>query len=234
MPHFSPSIPKREGLFMLPYSVLLFDLDGTLTDSAPGITNAVAYALEHFHIPVPPQAELFRFVGPPLMDSFRTFYGMGEAQAQEATDTFRQYYNRQGVLENRPYPGVAEFLADLRAGGYTLAVATSKPQHLADEVLGRYGLDGYFSAICGASLDESRNQKYQVIEDALARCGVSDPATVLMIGDRRHDVEGAQRNGIDAMGILYGYGSREELEAAGATYVCADFAEMRRVLLPKE
>lgn len=213
------------------YSVILFDLDGTLTDSAPGITNAVAYALEQFHIPVPPRTELFKFVGPPLTVSFREFYGMSEEEALEATATFRVYYNTKGVLENSPYPGVHAFLSALKVAGKTLAVATSKPQHLADEVLHRYDLAQYFTAICGGSLDESHNAKALIVADALKACGVTDRRCALMVGDRRHDIEGAKQNGLDSMGILYGYGSREELSKAGADYICAGFAEMQEIIL---
>lgn len=213
------------------YSVILFDLDGTLTDSAPGITNAAAYALERLSIPVPPRPELLQFVGPPLTDSFRALYGMDEGETQEAIAAFRAYYNARGVLENSPYPGVHAFLASLKAAGKTLAVATSKPQHLADEVLERYELAQYFTAICGGSLDERRNVKALIVADALSACGATDKRRALMVGDRRHDIEGAKANGLAAMGVLYGYGSRAELERAGADYICAGFGEMGRVIL---
>lgn len=213
------------------YSVILFDLDGTLTDSAPGILNAVTYALKELGCPVPPRQELYRFVGPPLTESFRRFCGMDQREAEEATRVFRVYYHRTGVYENAPYPGVEDFLQALRDRGKTLAVATSKPQHLAELVLSHFGLAGYFTAICGASLDESHNRKPQVVADALAACKVTDKSSALLVGDRLHDVEGAALNGIDSLGVLHGYGSREELAGAGATYVCEGFADARRLLL---
>lgn len=213
------------------YSVILFDLDGTLTDSGPGILNAVTYALAGMGYPVPPREALRCFIGPPLTASFRDFCGMGQAEAEEATRLFRVYYNKQGVYENAPYPGAADFLRALRDAGKTLAVATSKPQPLADLVLNHFGLAGYFHAICGASLDESHNRKPEVVADALRACGVTDRSTAILVGDRFHDVEGAAVNGIPSMGLLHGYGSREELRAAGATYICDSFADAGRVLL---
>lgn len=215
------------------YTTILFDLDGTLTDSEPGILNAVTYALTELHYPVPPRSELRCFIGPPLTASFRDFCGMDQAEAEEATRVFRVYYNRQGVYENAPYPGAAEFLQALRDGGRTLAVATSKPQPLADLVLDHFGLAGYFTAICGASLDESHNRKPEIVADALRACGVTEETkrSAILVGDRFHDVDGAQRNGIASMGLLHGYGTREELTAAGATYVCDRFADALPILL---
>ncbi|MCD8367986.1 MAG: HAD hydrolase-like protein [Clostridiales bacterium] len=217
----------------MPYSVLLFDLDGTLTDPGLGITNAVMHALTELHIPVPPREELYQFIGPPLHTSFQTCYGLSREETDRAITSFRAYYNPIGVYENTPYPGVEEFLADLKGAGYILALATSKPQHLADQVLKMFRLTKYFTAVCGGSLDERHCAKPLIVADALAACGVTDRASALMIGDRKHDIEGAKANGIAAMGVLYGYGSREEFLQAGADYICGDFEEMRRILLPK-
>ncbi|MCD7856529.1 MAG: HAD hydrolase-like protein [Clostridiales bacterium] len=215
------------------YSVLLFDLDGTLTDPGLGITNAVMHALTELHIPVPPREELYRFIGPPLHTSFQTWYGLSREETDRAITSFRAYYNPIGVYENAPYPGVAEFLADLKAAGYTLALASSKPQHLVEQVLEMFHLTEYFTAICGGSLDERHCVKSLIVADALAACGVTDPSSALMIGDRKHDIEGARANGIAAMGVLYGYGNREEFLQAGADYICGDFEEMRSILLLK-
>jgi phosphoglycolate phosphatase len=194
------------------YKYVLFDLDGTLTESAPGITNAAAYALKAFGIEAEP-SELEFFVGPPLGGSFMRC-GLSEAQAREAISVYREYYVAKGMFENLPYGGIEDALRRLKEAGAELIVATSKPEPFAIKILERFGLAGYFSVIAGSTLDETRTHKPEVIEYALASAGVTDRSAAIMVGDRSYDVDGAKATGLAAMGVLYGYGSAEEFEAA--------------------
>ena len=200
------------------FDTILFDLDGTLTDSGLGITKAVQYALGQMGYEVPPRESLFTFIGPPLHKSFQRRYGMDEATAVEAVRQFRVYYNQMGgILENEVYDGVRELLHDLKQAGKRLMIATSKPQAAAELVMHHFGLDGYVPEIIGGT-DDTRNTKGKVIAYALREFGV-DPETAVMVGDREHDIQGAAENGIPAIGITWGYGDRAELEGAGAKAV---------------
>lgn len=201
------------------YQTILFDLDGTLTDSGLGITKAVQYALGQMGYEVPPRESLYKFVGPPLFDSFQRFYGMNDDQAREGMRQFRVYYNEMGgVLENAVYPGVRQMLAGLKAAGKRLVVATSKPQATAEQVMSHFGLDEWIPDIIGGTDDPRRSTKGKVIAWALRELNI-DPDTAIMVGDREHDVLGAKENGIPCLGITWGYGDRQELEGAGALAV---------------
>ena len=200
------------------FDTILFDLDGTLTDSGLGITKAVQYALGQMGYEVPPRESLFTFIGPPLHKSFQRHYGMDEATAVEAVRQFRVYYNQMGgILENEVYAGVRELLRDLKQAGKRLMIATSKPQAAAELVMHHFGLDEYVPEIIGGT-DDTRNTKGKVIAYALREFGVN-PETTVMVGDREHDILGAAENGIPAIGITWGYGDRAELEGAGAKAV---------------
>ena len=200
------------------FDTILFDLDGTLTDSGLGITKAVQYALGQMGYEVPPRESLFTFIGPPLHKSFQRQYGMDEATAVEAVRQFRVYYNQMGgILENEVYAGVRELLRDLKQAGKRLMIATSKPQAAAELVMHHFGLDEYVPEIIGGT-DDTRNTKGKVIAYALREFAV-DPETAVMVGDREHDIQGAAENGIPAIGITWGYGDRAELEGAGAKAV---------------
>ncbi len=201
------------------YSHIFFDLDGTLTDPGLGITNSVAYALERYGIRVTERSELFCFIGPPLVDSFMRYYGFSAADARAAVDVYREYFADRGIFENEVYPGIPALLKRLRAAGLKLVMATSKPEEFAVRIAEHFGIAESFDCIAGAAMDETRTQKWEVIEYALKRCGVTDRSAVLMVGDREHDVLGAKRCGLACLGVLYGYGSREELEQAGAVAV---------------
>lgn len=198
---------------------LFFDLDGTLTDSMPGITRAVQYALKHYGIEVEDLNLLKPFVGPPLQESFMDYYQFLEKDADEAVLVFREYYTARGWLENAPYDGVKEMLKELKTCGKKLYVATSKPEWMAKQVLEHFGLAGYFEFIGGADDDARREKKDDVIRYVMERCGLTDKASIVMIGDRRHDIAGAHKTGLEAVGVLYGYGDREELENAGAEWI---------------
>ena len=213
------------------YQTILFDLDGTLTDSGMGITNAVRYALKEMGYPVPAREELYKFIGPPLHDSFQNYYAMDEKTATEAVRQFRVYYNELGgILENLVYDGVPEMLERLKTGGLRLVLATSTPETAAIRVMHHFGLDVFVPEIAGATPDPSRSKKGQVIAYCLGQFGI-DPATAVMVGDREHDVLGARENGLPCIGITYGYGHRPELENAGAVAVFDTPAQLADYLL---
>ncbi len=205
---------------------LLFDLDGTLTDPKEGITKCFQYALEAFGITPPPADELTWVIGPPLMESFEQGCGFSEERAQEATTKYRERYEAVGWGENRLYAGVAEALTCLREAGFVLAVATSKPEHMAKRILEHFGLEGFFEVIGGATMDRSRSKKADVVSYTLERLGVLKREEALMIGDRKYDVEGAGQLGIPCLGVTWGYGGMEELEKAGAVAVAESMKEM--------
>ena len=209
------------------FDTILFDLDGTLTDSGPGILNGVEHTVEQMGLPRHERSFYRRFIGPPLQWSFQEFCGLDSERAREAVRVYRSYYNVTGIWENAPYPGIPELLAKLHGAGKALAVATSKPEPLAVRVLERFGLMPYLRCVAGASPDASRDQKPEAIRRCLAQC----PGRAVMVGDRFYDIQGAHENHIPAIGVLYGYGSREEFERAGAEAVAADAAELERLLL---
>ena len=201
------------------YQTILFDLDGTLTDPGEGITRSVAYALESFGIHVPDRKVLYPFIGPPLLDSFMEFYGFSQEKARQAIEKYREYFGRQGIFENELYPGVPEALEQLKKAGARLVLATNKPEPYAKEILDHFHLMGYFDFLSGSQLDGTRSRKGEVIAHALHHCGKGPAEKALMVGDRKHDVQGALENHIPCAGVLYGYGSREELEQAGAQWI---------------
>lgn len=205
---------------------LLFDLDGTLTDPVEGITNSVIYALERFNICVHDRRELYPYIGPPLTDSFMRCHGLTSEQAVQALAYYREYFGDKGMFENAPYDGIAELLETLRDRGYTLLIATSKPEEFTVQILQHFSLNRYFSFVAGNTLDESRPTKASVIAYLRERYPDIAADNALMIGDRKYDVEGATQNGLPSIGVLYGYGSREELEAAGATAIAENLKEL--------
>lgn len=198
---------------------ILFDLDGTLTESAPGIINSLKYALERLGVQDYDRAILDKFIGPPLAVSFEKFFGFTGEKCNNAIKIYREYFSEKGLFENAVYPGVEDMLDTLKSAGLKLAVATSKPEVYARRILDKFGLSGYFEVICGIPLDNEHMTKSQVIERVLSELGVADKQTALMVGDRDYDVAGAHQNGIECLGVTYGYGSRAELEGAGAEYI---------------
>ena len=212
------------------WDTVLFDLDGTLTDSQEGIVKSVSYALERLGRELPPRDTLTAFIGPPLHESFSAICGMDEAETERAVCEFRDYFARRGWAENVPYEGMAGFLAALHAAGLRLIVATSKPETSAQKILKHFSLERYFDLICGSRPeDRASADKASVVRAALTRAGA--PKRAVMVGDRRHDMAGAHANGLEAIGVLYGYGSREELAAAGAEQLAADLNELKAILL---
>ena len=195
---------------------VLFDLDGTLTDPGEGITNSVIFSLEKFGITVSNRAELYKFIGPPLLYSYKEYYGFSESDAKLAIKYYREYFSEKGIFENRVYNGITDMLGKLRGNNIRLSVATSKPDPFAVKILEHFGLTEYFSLVAGATMDETRSEKHEVIEYALRGLHIEDKARCIMVGDRKHDILGAKKNGLKSVGVLYGYGSRGELETAGA------------------
>lgn len=210
---------------------ILFDLDGTLTDPKEGITRSVAYALDKYGIKVDDLDTLLPFIGPPLLDSFHRFYGFGDRQSHEALMFYREYFSKKGIFENALYDGVPQLLEKLRRRGKVVILATSKPEQYARQILEHFGIDGLFDHICGASMDESRSRKADVIAYALDTAGISDPSLAVMVGDRLHDIEGGHACGLETVGVLFGYGSLEELTAAGADSIAADMSELEAILM---
>lgn len=204
---------------MAKYDVILFDLDGTLTDSGPGIVNSVQYALKKFGIDETDMAKLYKFVGPPLSETFVGYYGFDEEQCKQGVIWFREYYEAKGIFENSVYDGVPEMLHRLKEQGMRIIMATSKPEPMAERIVEHFDLKKYFERVAGSTMDETRTAKADVIAYALEECGLTDQSKILMVGDRRHDIVGAKKNGLDSMGVLYGYGGRQELEDAGADYI---------------
>lgn len=212
------------------YQTVLFDLDGTLTDSGLGITNAVAYALKKFGIQEKDRSKLNVFVGPPLKDSFARYYGLSSEDCERGIAYYREYYQDKGLFENEVYPGIPELLKDLKAAGRRVILATSKPEFFTRQIMEHFQLDQYFDLIAGASMDEKRVEKADVIRYALEKAGITDVTNAVMTGDREYDILGARENGMDSIGVLYGYGSREELEAAGAGQIVETVEELRKIL----
>ena len=213
------------------YTHAFFDLDGTLTDSAPGIVNSVCYALKKMGIEPPSKEKLTCFIGPPLAWSFSTYFGMNKTDSLRAVDAYREYYRAGGMLENSVYDGVVELLKRLRQAGVICVVATSKPHVFANRILQHFSLDSYFTLVAGPELDGTRGEKSEVIAYAMEQLGLSDCNRILMIGDREHDVLGAKKFGMDSIGVLWGFGTEDELLRAGATYVCRNTDEVAAIFL---
>lgn len=216
------------------YQYLMFDLDGTLTDPREGITRSVQYALRHMGIKETDLTKLEPFIGPPLLESFTEYYDFSMEQAREAVEYYREYFRVTGVYQNRLFDGVPELLADLKSHGKVIATASSKPEPFVRLILEHFHVDAYFDHICGGSMDESRLSKEDVIEELLCsrmRLPKEEWKHVLMIGDRRHDVEGAAKFGIPCLGLSMGFAAEGELEKAGAVLVVDSMEEIRTFIL---
>lgn len=216
------------------HQVVLFDLDGTLTDAAPGILACIRFALDDMGIPHPDDATMRTFLGPPLADTFGRHFGMSDREIAHAIAKYRERYHDVGLFENAVYDGIPELLTALAAERRTLAVATSKPTYSATRILEHFGLAAHFAFIGGSDLAGVRHDKAAVIEhtldelDAIGRLPAG--ALVTMVGDRQHDVHGARAHGIDTIGVLWGYGDEDELLGAGAVTLVASPGELLEVL----
>jgi len=201
------------------FNSVLFDLDGTLADSAPGIFNSIRYALAKCGLPVPEPAVLNCFIGPPLIVSFQRHCGLSKSVAEQVLAAYREYYTVKGIFENSVYSGIPELLRDLNAAHVKCLVATAKPEPFARRILEHFGLAALFAEIHGATFDERRIQKADVIAWALEHSG--ELGRCVMVGDRANDIEGAHANGLPAIGVLYGYGDEDELRRSGAEMLAA-------------
>lgn len=218
------------------YQYILFDLDGTLTDPKPGITGCVQYALHQFGIEEPDADKLEPFIGPPLLDSFREFYGFDEEKGQQAVVYYRERFSVVGLFENEVYPGIPQMLEKLQAAGCHLAVASSKPEVFVQRILKHFALWDYFEVIVGSELDGRRSRKEEVVEEALrqlTRFGKDKmtPENTAMVGDRKFDIQGARLFHITAVGVSYGYAAKGELEEAGADRIAGTVKELEGILL---
>jgi phosphoglycolate phosphatase len=213
------------------FSAILFDLDGTIVDSAPGITATLAYTFEQLGLPIPTPAELVQYVGPPILDSFRDLAGFSPELSARALSIYREQYLKTGVFDATLYPGVGELLRGIHEAGIPLSLATSKPETPATLILERYDLVQYFDVITGASDDEVRSAKKDVVEEALRRLRAIGAATAtpVMVGDREHDVHGAAAHDVPTIFVRWGYGS--PAEEVGALAVVDDAAQLSSLLL---
>ena len=214
---------------MKKYKNLLFDLDGTLTDSGEGIINSVKNALNYFKIEVNNKEELKRFIGPPLGESFCNFYNLSEEESKIAIEKYREYFKEKGIFENKVYDGIDKLLEKLYGNDKKIFLATSKPEHFARQILKHFDLEKYFTYVKGATMDLSISKKPQIVELTIKECNLNLEETI-MIGDRKEDIIGAKENGIDSVGALYGYGDYEELSKEGATYIIKDVKELSELL----
>lgn len=210
---------------------VFFDLDGTITDSREGIINGFKHALSYFNIEVEDEKYLEKFIGPSLYETFKNEYKLDEKQAQVAINKYREYYSTHGLKENKLYDGIKELIIDLANNKQNVILATAKPEVFAEEILEMYGLKQYFHFIGGASLDESRIQKADVISYSIKNSGPINIEECIMVGDRAHDVNGAKENNMKCVGVTYGFGSEEELKKAGASYIAKDAEELRKILM---
>lgn len=208
------------------YRYVFFDLDGTITDPGMGITNSVMYALDKYNIKVENRSELYPFIGPPLHESFQKYFSFSEEESFRAVEYYREYYRTDGIYENRVYDGVEEMLKALKEQGRTIVLATSKPEQFAIEILEHFHLMQYFDVVAGATMDAARVDKSDVIAYAIRQGNISDKKSTIMVGDREYDILGAKANGMSSIGVLYGYGSEEELKKAGATHLAASPIEL--------
>lgn len=206
---------------------ILFDLDGTLTDSGEGIINCATLALNHFGLPIPDRETMRVFVGPPLDETFIKF-GVPADKTDEAIAVYRSRYTTIGKFENYPYPGVEQLLQRLCSDGHRLFVATSKPEGMSVEILEKFGLAQYFEMICGATLDGSRSKKADIISYLLERSGGADNA--IMVGDTAYDVIGAKAHGMPAVGVSWGYGKADDMASAGAMAIASTMDELYNIL----
>ena len=208
---------------------MLFDLDGTLTDPSLGITNSIMHALSKRGITVADRSTLYKFIGPPLLDSYEKFCGFSADESRAALADYREYFSTRGLYENTLLDGCEETLKSLKDAGCRIVLCTSKPEPYARRIIGHFGLTEYFDAIAGATMDEKLSRKDEIM--ALALQALPEGCTPVMVGDRCHDIEGANANGIPSIGVLCGFGSEKELRGAGASFIVGTLPEILPVIL---
>ena len=215
---------------MKKYTHIIFDLDGTLTDPGLGITNSIMYALKKFGIESE-RTPLYRFIGPPLRESFGLYFGFDQAQAEQAVKFYREYFSVKGIYENAPYPGIIDLLSRLNLQKKKLYIATSKPYEYSIQILEHFKIDQFFEFVSGSNMDGSMGAKSDLINRIIPYIGGENIADAIMIGDRRYDIEGAKHHNMDSAGVLYGYGEFPELEEANPTYMVESPEKLSEILL---
>jgi phosphoglycolate phosphatase len=220
---------KKRRVTMMKYGRILFDLDGTLTDPYPGIKNSIKYSLEKFGISEENDDKLKLFVGPPLEKSFMEFYCFDKERAQEAVKYYREYFSEKGIYENTMYDGIENILYELNRNNAECILATSKPLVFARKILKHFRINSYFKYVMGSGLDGTFTEKEDIIRRIIQKRGINKQDAV-MVGDRKYDITGANKNGIDGIAVLYGYGSKEELEKEAPKYLCGSVTDLSRIL----
>ncbi|MBO5454855.1 MAG: HAD-IA family hydrolase [Clostridia bacterium] len=206
---------------------VLFDLDGTLTDSAPGILNSIEYALNKKNLKYSSREELRRFLGPPLTESFMEYFNLSFEESYDTVMCFREYFSEKGIFENEVYDGIKDLLENTEK---KFALATAKPEHFAKRILEHFDLIKHFDVVCGSPPEEKDCPKSEIIERALKELGVCDKTKAVMVGDRKYDAKGAHDAGLKAVGVLYGYGSKQELKEAKFDFIAKDVNELKHIL----
>lgn len=209
---------------------ILFDLDGTIVDSSEGIINSVAYSLKKFGIEENPES-LYKFIGPPLRDSFREFYNMNDEDSEKAVDYYREIYSENQIFNVKMYDGISDMMKELKARGLKIVLATSKPTVYAEEILNHIGIDQYFTMIAGSEFNGLRDKKSDVIKHVIERLDIEDVSEVLMVGDRYYDIKGAKDLGIDSIAVLYGFGNIDEFEEYGAENIVSTVKELEEKII---
>lgn len=211
------------------YETILFDLDGTLTDPQVGITKSIQYALKYFDIFENNLSALNKFIGPPLKDSFKEYYKFNDLNSDIAVEKYREYFSQKGIFENKLYSGILNLLERLYREDKNLIIATSKPKIFAERIAKHFNIDKYFKFIAGSNLDGTLSKKHEVISYALKQYNY-EKNTVVMVGDRKYDIIGAKNLSIDSIGVLYGYGSYEELKKENPEYIVENIEELGNIL----
>lgn len=216
---------------MKKFDLVIFDLDGTLTDSRVGITKSVSYAISKMGIKPPPLEELEHFIGPPLMDSFMEYYKFSKSDSEKALEIFREEYSKNGLYENIPFHNINTLLSALKNSKIKLAVATSKPQHFSEKILDHFLLSQYFDVIIGSSLDNTLSHKSRIISETLKSFLEIPKEKIVMVGDRKFDIDGAKENGIASIGVKYGFADPGEIEAASPDFTAEGIEDLFKILL---
>lgn len=219
---------------MHPYKLVMFDLDGTLTDPGSGIIHSIMYALRALNCEVPQPADLKPFIGPPLQESFKTQLKFDKQRTNEAIQYYREYFTQKGMYENEVYPGMIDLLEALQHEKIILTVATSKPTIFAEKILSHFKMDFFFDRVVGSHLDGTRTAKSEIIAEVLKHYPNISKPEIVMIGDRVHDLIGAKQNDISSIGVLYGYGSKEEICSAEPDIIALSVSELKKSLLQQE
>ena len=228
---FQTDLCVLKGMIEKMIKNVFFDLDGTLTDSREGIINGFEYALRYFGIQVEDRKYLEKFIGPSLAESFKAEYKFDEEKTKLAVAKYREYYSTRGLKENKLYAGIKELITDLANNNINIILATAKPQIFAEQILEDFEIKKYFKFISGATLDGSRLKKGDIIKYAIDNLEQIKLEECIMVGDRRHDIEGAKENSMKSIGVTYGFGSEEELKTAGADYIAHNAEELKKYCL---